>query len=83
MTAPARLTLRMREVAELTGASLTTVKGWVSSGRLTHIQPEGRGGLVLIRPADLDEFLARHLEGVNAAPLRAVPSTPRRRRQTA
>lgn len=56
----------MREVAELTGASLTTVKGWVSSGRLTHIQPQGPGGVVLIRPADLDAFLDQHAEGVDA-----------------
>lgn len=61
-----RLTLRMREVAELTGASLTTVKGWVSSGRLTSVRPEGPGGVVLIRPADLEAFLDSHLEGVNA-----------------
>jgi len=71
VTSAPRLTLRMREVAAQTGASLTTVKGWVSSGRLTHARV---GGVVLIKPADLERFIDRHLEGVDAAPLRAVPA---------
>ncbi len=75
MTAP-RLTLRMREVAEQTGASLTTVKGWVSSGRLAHVRIDG---VVLIRPEHLQQFLDSHLEGVGAAQLRPVATTKRRR----
>jgi len=71
VTAP-RLTLRMREVAEQTGASLTTVKGWVSSGRLLHHRV---GGVVLIRPEHLERFLDSHLEGVDAR-----PPAPHRRR---
>jgi excisionase family DNA binding protein len=67
MSAP-RLTYRMREVAEITGASLTVVKGWVSSGRLTSIQPAGPGGVVLIKATDLEAFLDAHREGVNTTP---------------
>jgi len=68
----------MREVAELTGASLTTVKDWVRSGRLTHSQPSGHGGVVVIRPADLDEFLDRHAEGQRSADRRAATKLRRR-----
>jgi excisionase family DNA binding protein len=76
-----RGTLRISEVAELTGASLTTVKEWVSSGRLTHSQPSGRGGVVLIRPADLDAFLDSHAEGVEVGAGRTAAARAARRRR--
>ena len=60
-----RLTLRMPEVAEATGASLSTVKRWVSTGRLTHVRVNG---VVLVRPADLEAFLDAHVEGQPSAP---------------
>ena len=75
MTAP-RLTLRLREVAEQTGASLTTVKGWVASGELPSVRPSGKpGGVVLVKPADLEAFLDRHREGRHLAPVRAARGT--------
>lgn len=70
MTSPARLTLRMREVAEQTGVSLTTVKGWCAGGELPSVRV---GGVVLVKPADLEDFLDRHREGLHVRPpLRAV-----------
>ncbi len=70
-----RLTLRMREVAQLTGVSLTTVKGWCSSGRLTSVRIEG---VVLVKPSDLEAFLDAHRDGQSVAPLSAR-ARPRRR----
>jgi excisionase family DNA binding protein len=80
MTAePKRLTLRMREVAAQTGVSLTTVKGWCASGELPAVRI---GGVVLVKPEDLSQFLDDHREGLHVRrPLRAV--TPRRKKQTA
>ena len=62
-----RLTLRMREVASQTGVSLTTVKGWCSSGALTSVRI---GGVVLVKPEDLTAFLDAHREGLAVTPLR-------------
>lgn len=76
---PARLTYRMREVAELTGAGLTTVKGWVATGALPSIRPSGPNGVVLIRPEDLDAFLAGHREGRDIRPIHSARSTRARR----
>lgn len=59
----ARVSLRIPEVAEATGASESSVKRWVRSGRLRHVRV---GGVVLIRPADLDAFLESHAEGLPA-----------------
>lgn len=77
MTAP-RLAYRMREVAQLTGASLTTVKGWCASGALPASRPSGPNGVVLIQPADLEAFLSAHREGRNVAPIRSARGTRRR-----
>lgn len=66
MSAP-RLTLRMKEVAAQTGVSLGTVKNWCASGVLTSVRI---GGVVLVKPADLDAFLDAHREGLHVTPLR-------------
>jgi excisionase family DNA binding protein len=58
-----RLTWRMREVAELAGVSLGTVKNWTSSGRLVSVRI---GGVVLVKPEDLEA----HREGNRIAPVR-------------
>ncbi len=55
-----RLTLRMTEVAEQLGVGTSTVHRWVQSGRLMHHKV---GGVVLIRPADIEAFLEAHREG--------------------
>lgn len=65
-----RLTLRMKEVAALTGVGLTTVKDWCRTGRLKTVRI---GGVVLVRPEHLQEFLDAHVEGLDVRrPLRAV-----------
>lgn len=67
---PKRLTLRMREVAALTGVSLTTVKGWCGTGVLPAVRV---GGVVLVKPSDLEEFLDAHREGLHIRrPLRVA-----------
>jgi excisionase family DNA binding protein len=67
---PKRLTLRMREVAVLTGVSVGTVKNWCSKGDLTSVRI---GGVVLVKPEDLDQFVNDHREGLHVRPpLRAV-----------
>lgn len=68
----ARLALRMPEVAAQLGVGTSTVQRWVAAGELTAVRV---GGVVLITPADLEQFLTSHREG------RAV--TPIRRRRTA
>lgn len=73
-----RLALRMKEVADLTGASLTVVKGWCASGRLVTVRPNGPNGVVLVMPADLEAFLQSNRDGLAVAPLRAV-ARPRRK----
>lgn len=70
MTA-ARVTLRIPEVAEQTGVSVRTVWRWVNTGRLASVRI---GGVVLVRPADLEAFLAAHVEGQPSA-LRHLRST--------
>lgn len=55
-----RRTLRLAEVAEDLGVSVRTVGGWAAEGLLPSVRVKG---VVLIRPQDLDAFLARHLEG--------------------
>lgn len=70
-----RLTLRMKEVAAQTGVSLTTVKGWCATGALTSVRI---GGVVLVKPDDLEAFLDAHREGLHVTPLRAV-ARPRRK----
>lgn len=69
-----RLTLRLPEVAELTGASTSTVQRWVASGDLPAVRPPG-GGVVLIRPADLETFLEAHLEGRGIKPAKRFRNT--------
>lgn len=77
MTAAApRLTLRMKEVAAQTGVSLTTVKGWCAGGELPSVRI---GGVVLVKPADLEAFLDAHREGLHVRrPMRVV--APRRKK---
>jgi excisionase family DNA binding protein len=67
-----RITLRMSEVAEQTGVSLSTVKNWVAKGRLVH---QRIGGVVLIRPEHLEAFLNAHTEGQPSAPRAHLRST--------
>ena len=52
----------MREVAQLTGVSLTTVKGWCATGALTSVRI---GDVVLVKPDDLTAFLDAHREGLH------------------
>lgn len=59
-SAPARLTLRIPEVAEQLGVATSTVQRWTASGALAHYKV---GGVVLIRPDDVDTYLAGHREG--------------------
>jgi excisionase family DNA binding protein len=67
---PKRLTLRMREVAALTGVSLALVKTWCAAGDLPTVRI---GGVVLVKPKDLEDFLEAHREGLHVRPpLRAV-----------
>ena len=73
----ARRTLRLAEVAEQLGVSERTVGGWAAEGRLASVRV---GRVVLIRPEDLEEFLAAHLEGDQLAPRRAQST---RKRKTA
>lgn len=64
----ARLALRMSEVAEQIGVSVSTVQRWVASGALIHIRV---GEVIRIQPDDLTAFLAQHREGRDVTPLRA------------
>jgi excisionase family DNA binding protein len=59
-----RLTLRVHEVAEQLGVHRSTVARWVTAGDLPHIKVNG---CVLIRPEQLDLFLAAHTEGDDLA----------------
>lgn len=70
MTRP-RLAYRMPEVAELLGVGESTVQRWCASGVLPTIRPPG-GGVVLIKPDDLDRFLDQHREGVDVKPRRRL-----------
>lgn len=54
-----RRCLRMPEVAEQLGVATSTVQRWVAAGQLASVRP---GRVVLIEPAALEEFLARHRE---------------------
>lgn len=66
-----RVTLRIPEVADQTGVSVRTVGRWVTTGRLASVRV---GGVVLVRPVDLEAFLAAHVEGQPSA-LRHLRST--------
>lgn len=70
VTAP-RLTLRVVEVADQLGVSRATVARWVASGVLPHV---AIGGVRLIRPGQLERFLADHTEGDALATRRARTS---------
>jgi excisionase family DNA binding protein len=70
-----RLTLRMREVAAQTGVSLSTVKNWCATGQLPSVRI---GGVVLVKPQDLAEFLDAHREGLHVQRTRRVPSRRRK-----
>jgi excisionase family DNA binding protein len=59
MTSP-RLTFRVHEVAEQLGVHRSTVARWVTSGALPHVAVNG---VRLIRPEQLEAFLAAHTEG--------------------
>lgn len=59
-----RLTYRVSEVADQLGVHRSTVARWVTSGELPHVRVNG---VCLIRPAQLEAFLASHTEGDDLA----------------
>lgn len=63
----ARRTLRLAEVGEQLGVHERTVGRWAATGQLKSVRI---GGVVLVRPEDLEEFLVKHLEGDDLAPRR-------------
>lgn len=74
MTAP-RLTFRVSEVAEQLGVHRSTVARWVTSGELPHVRING---VRLIRPQQLEQFLAAHTEGDDLARQRHSSTRPAR-----
>lgn len=74
-TASVRRTYRLAEVARQLGVDTSTVSRWAADGRLTSIRV---GGVVLIRPEDLEQFLAAHAEGDQLAPRRAQSTRKRK-----
>lgn len=59
-----RLTFRVAEVAAQLGVHRSTVARWVTSGELPHV---AINGVRLIRPEQLEAFLASHTEGDDVA----------------
>lgn len=59
-----RRTLRLAEVGEQLGVHARTVARWAAEGSLPSVRI---GGLVLVRPEDLERFLSNHLEGDDVA----------------
>lgn len=66
-----RLTLRIPEVAKQLGVGTSTVQRWVASGDLISCRP---GGVVLIKPSDLEAFIdsTREGRGVRRPRLKAI-----------
>lgn len=55
--------MTLQEVAAVCRVSQRTVRRWLAGGRLPYHQatPHSR---ILIQPADLDRYLARHEDGI-------------------
>jgi excisionase family DNA binding protein len=60
-----RLTLRPREVAHTTGASLRTVETWIADGILRAVRVRG---VVFVPLQDLLAFLEEHREEARVSP---------------
>jgi excisionase family DNA binding protein len=75
MTVPSapRRAYRIAEVAESLGVDPSTVSRWAADGRLTSVRI---GGVVLIRPEHLEQFLDGHTEGRGHVPARARSTRP-------
>lgn len=69
-----RRTLRLAEVAEQLGVHERTVARWAADGTLPVVRI---GGVVLVRPEDLEAFLLAHLDG--GGHVRASARSTRRR----
>lgn len=56
--------LKVRTVAEITDASMTTVRRWIDRGELRHVR---LGNAIRIRRTDLEEFIEAGIERSQAA----------------